>query len=385
MSIKPHSLWGRAIGSYAYYPDFIRSSLSMDSELAGLQAMEKIAQLSTEARAPAQQHTVYGIEVSTLQSALQLSVDPLTIGHLANPSVINSCVQLMQTVGGRPGPPSPFSYEYGYLSFNLLVSALNSCLLERWNELDEARTLTTQVANATPQIVTSNTLASVVLTQFDVASSGGDCDWVLGWSSSPSGRHYAPLLSQSDISTLLNMLWDDRKFFLKAQSLTQSIHGSIGLAGLMFVFSRYLSRRRVSEKTPYEETLANKLNELVFRYILVASKYQREAAIRVIDTIPTDAKWTSTAKHVDADDSKLILASFINQLANENDPGILVKQDVTMMLRYVPLALDTDSQELLPEVLKWTLKYDWSVLVDMDEKVPIESFLPIAFAGLRCV
>ncbi|CAE6445980.1 unnamed protein product [Rhizoctonia solani] len=157
----------------------------------------------------------------------------------------------------------PFSYEYGYLGFNLLVSALNSCLLERWNELDEARTLTTQVANATPQIVTSNTLASAVLTQFDVASSGGDCDWVLGWSSSPSGRHYAPLLLQSDISTLLNMLWDDRKSFLKAQSLTQSIHGSIGLAGLMFVFSRYLSRRRLNHYLGHPTKLHTKKHWLI--------------------------------------------------------------------------------------------------------------------------
>ncbi|CAE6499631.1 unnamed protein product [Rhizoctonia solani] len=350
MSTLSHPLWGRAIGYYPYAPDVNRASLPVDCELNGLQAMEKIALLSNEASTRAQTDATPHIDIHTLQSALLLSVDPTTIGHLANPAVINACVRLMKTVGGRPGAPSPFSYEYGYLSFMLLVSCLNICLLERWDDLDAARTGCAQRPDATAQIVTSNMLASQVLTQFDVVRDGGDCDWVLGWSTSHLHRRQSPLISQSDISFLLNILWDDRKFFLRSQSLTQYIHGSVGLSGLT--------------------------------YILVAGKYQRDATLRVIEEVPSDSRWSSTPKHVDLEDSRLIMTSFIKQLSNEDDPDILVKQDATMMLRFVPLAVDTNSQDLLPEVWKWTIQYGWSVLLEFNESPQVESFMQMAFAGL---
>lgn len=116
---------------------------------------------------------------------------------------------------------------------------------------------------------------------------------------------------------------------------------------------------------------------------MVAGQYQRDAALRVIDAIPTDERWTGTAKHVDVDDSRLIMTSFIKQLSNENDPRILKQQDATMMLRFVPLAVDAQTQDLLPEVLKWSIEYGWCVLLEFGEKDQVESFIQIAFAGLK--
>ncbi|KAG8747861.1 hypothetical protein FRC11_012210, partial [Ceratobasidium sp. 423] len=45
--------------------------------------------------------------------------------NLALPSLVAGCITLMSSV-----KPSPFYYEYGYLSFRLMVIGLTACLLK---------------------------------------------------------------------------------------------------------------------------------------------------------------------------------------------------------------------------------------------------------------
>ncbi|KAG8713256.1 hypothetical protein FRC08_013499 [Ceratobasidium sp. 394] len=151
MSESLHTRWGRIIGSYVVSSDMDRLDLSVDSELAGLQAMQEISQLAAEA--PREKSYVYAIE-----SALLLARDPATIRHLTNPPVISGCIRLMKTTAHIA---SPFAHEYGYLCFKLLVATLNICLLERWSKVEEALTLCDEFPTTAADIPFWITLATV--------------------------------------------------------------------------------------------------------------------------------------------------------------------------------------------------------------------------------
>ncbi|CAE7101422.1 unnamed protein product [Rhizoctonia solani] len=276
----------------------------------------------------------------------------------------------------------PFSYEYGHLCFKLLISCLNISLLERWNDLDETRTLFTQHPDAIPQITISNMVAKGVLNGFEALTTGGDCDWALGWSAPAARRRQTPLLSQSDISTLLDVLWDDRKLFIRAHASTDCISGGFGLSGLMFLFTRYLSQERAFFPSPGQGVLGNRKYELLLRYSLVASKNQRLAILSYLDIPSRCQEWMNTPKHVDIEDSRLILNSFIKQLSEGDDPDILAKQDPSMMLRFVSLAIDTSTQDLLPEVLRWTIQHGWSSLLGVDDMAAIDTLFTMHFNSM---
>ncbi|KAG8713253.1 hypothetical protein FRC08_013496 [Ceratobasidium sp. 394] len=372
-----HPRWGRVVGSYVPPSDMDRLNLSVDSELAGLQAMQEISQLAAEApRATSARN----INISTLESALRLARDPTTIRHLANPPVISGCIQLMKAVAGRSSRvASPFAYEYGYLCFKLLVAALNVCLLERWNKTEQALTMCTRFPNAAAQTPFWMTLATVVDDQFDVLEAGGDCDWVLGWSVPTQHAQQTPLLLRSEVTTLLNLLWDDRKHLLLA--LMPYTPTASGLSGLFFLLSRFVSRERYPHNNPNWETLKARVYELALRYTLVADKLQREATLRAVDANKIVDTWADTPKHTDAQDSRLMMTAFIHVLSGE-DKRLLLTRDPSIMLRLVSLSTDADTQDLLPEVIRLTLEYGWSMLLDLEDDDEVEAFIQCLFGGL---
>ncbi|KAG8713779.1 hypothetical protein FRC08_012815 [Ceratobasidium sp. 394] len=379
MSKLPHPLWGRVVGSYLVPSDLEQLTLSVDSELAGLQAMQKISQLGTEVP---EVKSTNDIHISTLESALLLFRDPATIRHLANPPVISGCIRLMKAIIGKPSNrvASPLAYEYGYLCFKLLVAALNMCLLERWSKVEETLVLSGRFLGAAAHIPFWLALAREVDSQFDVLKTGGDCDWVLGWSASTQPLRQTPLLLRPDILALLDLLWDGRKHFFLA--LVPYTPPSFGLSGLLFLLSRFVSRERYSHNNPEWEILKTRVYELALRYLLVADEYQREATLRVVHaTTITFDMWIKTPKHIDTEDSRSIMAAFINTLSGD-DEGLLLTETPHIMLRLVSLATDAATQELLPEVIRLTIEYDWSGLLNMSNQYSIEAFVWCLFGSM---
>ncbi|KAG8689404.1 hypothetical protein FRC11_002782 [Ceratobasidium sp. 423] len=244
MTLPIHPRWGLAIGFYEPFCNLIRSGVSSNSKIAGLQAMQKISRLASERRIPAQRELGKDIYMSTLQAALHLAMDPMTIAHLADPPVISGCIQLMKgVIGESRGVASPFTYEYGSLCFELLVCAVNICLMQRWGKLDEAYAQYLETGGHNPELApylwASVGLSSVVQQQFEILKNGGDCDWVLGWPTSTSHPRQTPLVALSDVSTLLELLWNDRKHFSTA--MARCYPAAFGLSGLLFIFSRYIA------------------------------------------------------------------------------------------------------------------------------------------------
>ncbi|CAE6500233.1 unnamed protein product [Rhizoctonia solani] len=370
MDTSLHPQWGRTIGSYSLPSDMNRTTLSVDSELTGLQAMQKISQLATEGRIQGRESLEENIDIKMLHCALNLASDPATIRQLANPPIISGCICLMKTIS-RQHPRAT----------SLLVGALNLCLLERWGTLDATLATVKDYPDprGSPQIITSVKVAGTIMNQFTGMNIGADFDSALGWSTSTNNRRQAPLLSRLDMSTLFDLMWNDRKLFL--QALVNDISTSCGLSGLFCCFSRYVARAREFRQGPDDESLKFRLFELGSRYSLVAPEYQREAMMFVMSTTNCSQKWNNTPKHVDAEDSRLMMSSYIKQLSDNRDP-ILIARDPSINPTFISLVTDAQTQDLLPEVMKCTIKYGWFALLDEEEADKLEGLNDIIFGGL---
>ncbi|CUA78358.1 hypothetical protein RSOLAG22IIIB_13096 [Rhizoctonia solani] len=178
------------------------------------------------------------------------------------------------------------------------------------------------------------------------------------------------------METLLDILWDDRKLFLRALMLDVPI--ASGLSGLLFLFSRRVAQEDDSQQNP--SSLRKKLHELASRYYLVQDGSQIAPTLNVISSNPCYGDWITTPKHVDPEDSRWIMTAFIKRLSERSYPEPLIEEDASMMLHFVPLATDALTQDIIPAVLKHAIEYGWLVLLaqeDQDEiKRPVHSLLP---------
>ncbi|CAE6498707.1 unnamed protein product [Rhizoctonia solani] len=362
-----HSRWGYPIGSYVPTDDYARLNLSVDDELAGLQAMQRISYLEAGTHMPTGTDFGSDIDLSTLESALRLARDPATIRHLVNPPAISGCVQLMKSVVGLRGDASPLSYQYGYLCFKLLSMVLNVCFMDRWNILEDTLEKVGRCQDEAAHLLVWDRLSLEIIDQYENFKDGGYCDWVLGWSVPPDPRWQPPLLLKLDVSALLKMLWDDRKFLLKA--LLQGIPDDC-----KFVCSYNLSTRsenffliRGFQQSLEWETLQTRLNELALRYMLVVDGNGREAMSSFICIHSCFEDWSDSTKHVDTEDSRLIMFRFINLISNCNEPNFLKSLHPATMLRLVHLAVNNFSQDLLPGVLECAMKYTWLVVIEQEK------------------
>ncbi|CAE6377877.1 unnamed protein product [Rhizoctonia solani] len=353
----------------AYECDMQRSEISIEQELAGLLALKIISQTSSEIQSQIQpnSNTSCG-DASVLHSALALAQDPATIRHLSDPDIVSGCIKLMTTVKDKRSI-SPFSSEVGWLSLRLLVIALNICLLERYDRLEETLALFNQRHDirAAPHILASAHLSYGITTQLSIIDTGGDCDWVFGWSVSPFGRQTC-LLPASEALALLNVLWEDRKLFMR--SLYSCHPNSLpGLCALLFMFARSLVhlRPQLNQDVAIPES---RLHELAIRYLLVADRYQCFPTVRICESSPKTffSTWPRAPKHVDAEDSQTMMTAFIRQLTASDKVDILEGREPFMMLQLIPFAIHPEAQSLIPEVMHCIMKYGWCLTLSSERQ-----------------
>ncbi|KAG8755762.1 hypothetical protein FRC11_005804, partial [Ceratobasidium sp. 423] len=87
--------WGQAARSDASLSEVDQHALFVEYELAGLQAMQKLSRLATDAPKPSPTNPGVLIDINTLNYALRMIQGQSTIGHLMNPPAISGCVRLM--------------------------------------------------------------------------------------------------------------------------------------------------------------------------------------------------------------------------------------------------------------------------------------------------
>ncbi|CAE6472335.1 unnamed protein product [Rhizoctonia solani] len=381
MSPPLHPRWGRPIQLYSGTSHANQCTLSVDHELAGLQALQKVSQFATEGYMSTAENSEHNIDLSTLQSALLLTSDSATFRHLANPPVVSGCIQLMKTVNCQSlGVASPLSYEYGYICFKLLVAALNSCLLRSWDMLDELLATRENLPKHNVDIMILAKLCEGVVRQIFLGENGGSDGWPLGWSESVSHRPRKPLLPKSDISTLLDLVWHDRNLFLPV--LLRGDSTEWGLTGLFLFFLRYIARER-NERNRAWKDINTRVYELALRYLLVAHGSQREPVLYIIDSTICSNRWPNTPKHIDEADSRMIATAFIDLMSKPDSSGFLHSRGPGVLLCLVPHCIDQRALDVLPVVLRSTIKYGWLRIINLRNAEELKSFVSSFFGPLH--
>ncbi|KEP46550.1 hypothetical protein V565_193080, partial [Rhizoctonia solani 123E] len=360
-----------------------RTSLSADATNTGLEALEKLSRLGIEGNTSTFINLAQSIKTSTVDAALRLSLDPKTTRRLIKngPAVMKGCVRLIRAAIVRDSNVAPaVSHECGYACFMLLVSTLNTCLLDRCNQLNQALKFYNTVTHTSLQVLLSASLSRAIETQVKISNVGGDCDSILGWPSSTGRSRLAPLLTRDDAMVLLNLLWDFRKELLKAMLSTSPP----GLAGLMFLFLRSL-RTQPSLRSQEWELIKCKLHELALRYMLLGEEHwdQHLFMDEILNQIDSsDRVWGMQSKYADVEDSRSILRAFIDVLSNHtrrtfpmNTPYIL--------LRLIVMSVHFDSQDLLPEVMEGSIEYAWAMLIRVNGRVDMGPFVQGFFGSLK--
>ncbi|KAH7320363.1 hypothetical protein B0J17DRAFT_724044 [Rhizoctonia solani] len=146
--------------------------------------------------------------------------------------------------------------------------------------------------------------------------------------------------------------------------------------------SNILSRTSDSQQNPNRETLQDRMYELVLRYFLAADGYHRGVVLYILEVHSGSSNWFRTPKHVDSEDSRMIMTAYINKLSGSDIPDILIGRDPGIMLRLVSLTIDVDSQDLLPAVLEYTFDYGWAMVLDLE---PMDDIEPVARMMLSSV
>jgi hypothetical protein len=136
--------------------------------------------------------------------------------------------------------PKPFSYEYGYLCFKIFTISLGICLLERSHKLETTITDMMSEPKADLLLVLSLHVSLLVCDEIRAAGGGDRCDLILGWVRLDDHGQQDSLVPKSDVTSLLTLLWNDRKFFLKALISTHSP----GLSAVIFLLWRYWNQER---------------------------------------------------------------------------------------------------------------------------------------------
>lgn len=252
---KPHRIWGPELTEYVGSYDATRAlhgpiDLDVDVRLEGELNILDIRELVENTAGLDSGAIADQFPLSTLKSVLRMALDPDMLHLFAFPSIIGGCIKLMSIVkqSGKTSVSElpifsliflttckPFSYEYGYLCFRILTISLSACLLERSYCLDDTADYMLSEPNKSVLQILSERVSKVVQREIISAAGGRHCDYILGWVRLKDHSPREALVSRPDASMLLDLLWTDRKYFLKALTLTYSP----GLSGVMFLLWRY--------------------------------------------------------------------------------------------------------------------------------------------------
>ncbi|KAG8726217.1 hypothetical protein FRC11_000570, partial [Ceratobasidium sp. 423] len=133
--------------------------------------------------------------------------------------------------------------------------------------------------------------------------------------------------------------------------------------------------RRASHRDEFQ----NRLYELVLRYFLVATEDEREMMRPIITAIDMDTDtWLGTSRHVDAQDSRMILSTYINNLSCNNDTQC-DSRGPFLMLRLVLPSGHAYTQDLFPDIIRLTMEYAWSSIEGHGSNSKVVSFIQGTF------
>ncbi|KEP44971.1 hypothetical protein V565_338080 [Rhizoctonia solani 123E] len=255
---RAHPIWGRPLAEYTLSYDlsasYKRKAITRKVEAEAVDAIKRISNLTGAVDYATQDGEK--VNIQTLELILQLTLSPRTFHHFAHPPLVSGCIKLLSTVKAE-GRSSPFSYEFGYLSFKILTVAIGACILRCSNNLDNTTSRMFLEHNTGPLLIFSDSVHSL--------------DWVEGIGSQ---REPGPVVLQSDVHAILSLLWDDRELFVTAFAATYTP----GPSGILFLLWQHLHFERVFDSQP-PSRLAAPFCEILWRYMLVFTRDQGDTLI----------------------------------------------------------------------------------------------------------
>ncbi|KDN35994.1 hypothetical protein RSAG8_11145, partial [Rhizoctonia solani AG-8 WAC10335] len=293
-----------------------------------------------------------------------MSRDPDTYKIFLSPGLASGCITLMATVE-EGGKASPFSYEYGYLCFRLLLFSLGASLLSRSGDrkLEEVVRMMEDPRYAICFIadIFSARIAESLRNLVPLASQQADCDWILGWGAPGPHPRYDQIISREQTKILFNMLWEDRVNFLRAMFLTFTP----GLSVLSFLNWRHTCLEKKSAEANHD--LLKRTSEIQWRCLLVTTTNQDGLMIGITDHFCAMTKFVPAkgkSMFQKSEDPRGILEAYISRLAPTN---LAMYDSLSMamlpaLLELVVPNLGTDVEDLLPTLFEVTLSRLWEAL-----------------------
>ncbi|EUC62647.1 hypothetical protein RSOL_424630 [Rhizoctonia solani AG-3 Rhs1AP] len=335
LSDEPHPLWGRQYSQYttSYTNEALSAPLISNREFhSQTVASETISYI----RKLGISRTNASVDYITLPMLMDLHEevrDPGKLRFMADPGLVSGCVRLMASV-----KPSALQYEYGYVSFRILVIALNACSMKHLGYLEET------IAH-----MNSASLADRLSTFWGASS------WLF-YQKSRANQPVIPvgLVDEAVLDQLLNLLYHDEKLFLVVSKRTCSL----GLSGLMSVFLTHATDTKSQDD--HHKQVIRPYVRIFWRYLVVISNAEaEEIAIFDLQTRIAPLARLYHEKPVDVEDSVNLVRALNDRLASIRPASALI---VAAMLRFVAPMVVPGCEELIPTTVKLCIEILWNSL-----------------------
>ncbi|KEP46323.1 hypothetical protein V565_205240, partial [Rhizoctonia solani 123E] len=371
MGISAHSRWGPPLEQYVLRYNkasvHCREVVKDDTMCSAQQCMQSIATLSKEADDIKFGLLAKKVTLEMLRCLFLLSLSGQGILYLAQPPLIRGCIKLMTTIT-VDGMISPFSYEYGYLCFNIAKTALGVCLLDKFNEqwvtdlMEQIRV--NYLTKDNPSILT-DFLSLRFVTEGRKSSPPTKVwfDWVFGWAEPPAHCGRSELLVfESDVLVLMNVLWEDRKSFLKSLLSTYTPGTSI----ISMLIWQYMIRNgELSKPLPRTSHLELFL-DLTWRFALAATP--SDYGLIVDPTNGTIVHLGDLARSVvDVEDSRAVVTAYIKGILPDESKHMALYRSTAIrvyphLFHFVIVNAIPGTEDLFPPLVGLMLSRTWEMI-----------------------
>ncbi|CAE7149095.1 unnamed protein product [Rhizoctonia solani] len=289
------------------------------------------------------------ITIPRLEAVLGLLRFPGEYQNFALPPLFGGCIELISSL-----KPSPFYYEYGYLSFHLMVVALTACLLSYGQCLDPGRDDTTAPSNILQNFWED---CVTVISPGIIPEEWGNTKLIRvpEWPFSPLWTNLHSNSWKPKLNILLNILHNDWKYFLIAIRRTRSLP----LSGVMFTLRSLVHGQ--SKKTDGENS-STQLDALYASTLsvcrLVDSPYPREQELLTSLSNRFMPSYIRPQKKgsVDLEDSRYFMRVYIKFLERGQTPRPI---DVPVLLGLVLPLVTPGCEDLLAGMFGGAMKVFW--------------------------
>ncbi|CAE6469816.1 unnamed protein product [Rhizoctonia solani] len=377
MANSEYHRWGLPIQSYPklYTRDAIAAHFQTSSVLTNnadwrsmaITTISDICKLVQTTRQNPSVETISArITLQMLKSVLELTRYPLEYENFALPSLVAGSAVLMSSVH-----PTPFSYEYGYLCFRILVFSLNTCLINHGRNLGFTIRRMSSAPPGTHLGFFWDGAADLIAGELSPMIAEKRLTHILN-----PRPPQVPVLERSKIDMLLKLIHKDQKNFLVALMTADSLQ----LSGLMFLFYKYLEIERITRKgDEYTQKLFLPFSRIFRRYRLVFPEINHETDLtRLIYTSLPTMSDLQDKMSIDLDDSRNIIHAYNRCM--KTSQAVYCKDAIHFMGFVAPL-FAPGCEYLLPSLLEstfWMLWNTWS-RSDIDTLVTVVQGYGVCF------